>query len=30
MKEIVSDFPGTYVAEEASAYMDQLREMLRR
>jgi hypothetical protein len=30
MKEIVSDFPGTYVAEEASAYMDQLRQMLRR
>ena len=30
MKDITRDLPGTYAAKEASAYMDQLRELLRR
>ena len=30
MKDIVKELPGTYAAKEASAYMDQLRELLRR
>jgi hypothetical protein len=30
MKDIVKDLPGTYAAQEASAYMEQLRGLLRR
>jgi len=30
MKDIIKELPGTYAAKEASAYMDRLRELLRR